>query len=315
MNKISTFTLKALRKLYSKVMFTSSQLNTVCEQNPNIASKLIYEKLNAEQPCMIGRYGSTELTCIVNYIGVNIEKKQVLNYIIGKTNPWWWEKKILNQMQQWSGFFPPTVEKIEQFCELMLEDTKELDILGSWLPIENILNTTLNEKIKINLKYIEPFHGLEPWTRVLKGKKVLVIHPFSETIKNQYNNREFLFENKDILPEFELFVIKAVQSIAGEKTKFESWFEALENMKQQMDNIEYDICLIGAGAYGFPLAAHAKRQRKKAIHMGGVLQVLFGIKGNRFDKLFENYYNKYWIRPTKDETPKNAKNVEDACYW
>lgn len=46
-----------------------------------------------------------------------------------------------------------------------------------------------------------------------------------------------------------------------------------------MDKIDYDICLIGCGAYGFPLAAHAKRKGKKAVHLGGALQLLFGIKG------------------------------------
>lgn len=46
-----------------------------------------------------------------------------------------------------------------------------------------------------------------------------------------------------------------------------------------MDKVEYDVCLIGCGAYGFPLAAHAKRTGHKAIHLGGSLQLLFGIAG------------------------------------
>ena len=50
-------------------------------------------------------------------------------------------------------------------------------------------------------------------------------------------------------------------------------------MKSQMDQTDYDIALIGCGAYGFPLAAHAKRMGKQAIHMGGSLQLLFGIRG------------------------------------
>lgn len=33
---------------------------------------------------------------------------------------------------------------------------------------------------------------------------------------------------------------------------------------------DYDICLIGYSAYGFPLAAHAKRKGKKAVHLGGI---------------------------------------------
>lgn len=51
-------------------------------------------------------------------------------------------------------------------------------------------------------------------------------------------------------------------------------------MKDEIDKQDYDIALIGCGAYGFPLAAHIKRSGKKAIHLGGALQLLFGIKVN-----------------------------------
>ena len=54
-------------------------------------------------------------------------------------------------------------------------------------------------------------------------------------------------------------------------------------MKAQIDKEDFDICLIGAGAYGFPLAAYVKRKGKKAVHLGGALQLLFGIKGSRWE--------------------------------
>jgi len=25
--------------------------------------------------------------------------------------------------------------------------------------------------------------------------------------------------------------------------------------------------------------------------------------------------NEYWIRPSRNETPENAKGVEGGCYW
>jgi len=31
-------------------------------------------------------------------------------------------------MQQWSGFFPANEDKIEKFCELMLQDIPEVDM-------------------------------------------------------------------------------------------------------------------------------------------------------------------------------------------
>ena len=117
----------------------------------------------------------------------------------------------------------------------------------------------------------------------MRGKRVLVVHPFAETIEKQYEKRTLLFKNPETLPQFEsLETIKAVQSIAGNQTNFKDWFEALDYMEKEMDKCNYDIVILGCGAYGFPLAAYAKSQGKKAIYMGGVTQFLFGIKGKRY---------------------------------
>ena len=81
------------------------------------------------------------------------------------------------------------------------------------------------------------------------------------------------------------------------------------------------ICLIGAGAYGLPLAAHVKRMGKKGIHLGGTVQLLFGIKGKRWENNYHKVYdyttlfNEEWVRPNKLEVPQNAQSVEEACYW
>ena len=100
-------------------------------------------------------------------------------------------------------------------------------------------------------------------------------------------------------------------------------------MKDEIDKQDYDIALIGCGAYGFPLAAHIKRSGKKAIHLGGALQLLFGIKGKRWTNptygmkslpfITENYYNNmlndFWTSPAKTEKPLNANNVVGDCFW
>jgi cation diffusion facilitator CzcD-associated flavoprotein CzcO len=85
--------------------------------------------------------------------------------------------------------------------------------------------------------------------------------------------------------------------------------------------MDYDICIIGAGAYGFPLAAHVKRKGKKAIHLGGATQLLFGIKGRRWvdNPLlyypYINLFNEHWCYPLPINKPQSAQKVEDACYW
>jgi hypothetical protein len=168
---------------------------------------------------------------------------------------------------------------------------------------------------------LNPFFCTVPWTKALEGKRILVVHPFVDTIKRQYQKRAFLFAN-NLLPDFELYTIKAVQSIAGNQTDFSTWFDALDYMKSEIDKHDYDICLLGCGAYGFPLAAHIKRMGKKAIHLGGALQLLFGITGKRWENPkynslynYSNLINDYWVRPSASERPAEANKVEGACYW
>jgi len=320
MNKLSIFALKALRKLYTK-SFGKTPEKPVCEQDPDIASQIIYDALVSDKPCMIARFGSTELLCLKNYLGVKNNKGKYLDYICGKAQQWWWEKNIINQMQQWSGFFPAKEDKIEQFCELMIKDMPQVDVLGSWLVDEKLFERELKNCPKINLELLNPYFSNIPWTKALEEKKVLVVHPFANDIMQQYQKRELLFKN-NILPNFELITIKAVQSLAEEETEFKDWFEALDYMKAEIDKVDYDICLIGCGAYGFPLAAHVKRNGKKAVHVGGSLQLLFGIKGKRWENSnynpiynYAQLMNEYWIYPSDDSKPKNANIVENACYW
>lgn len=88
-------------------------------------------------------------------------------------------------------------------------------------------------------------------------------------------------------------------------------------MKKEVDKEDYDVCLIGCGAYGFPLAAYVKRTGKQAVHLGGALQLLFGIRGKRWDNMEDYKYlvNRCWTRPKEDETPQVKDNVENGCYW
>lgn len=324
MNDFSIITLKALRKLYAKT-FGGYQLPPLQrEEDPDKASEMIYNLLSDDKPCMIARFGSTEMSAIINYLGVNSQQHSIWKFIQSKQPEWWWNKNIMNQMQQWSGFFPPTSENMQRFGEMMIADAKEVDLLGSWLKQENLLTHYLISCSKyVWLDFLIPFLSNNPWSRILQGKKVLVIHPFTETIRHQYNQREKLFVNTNVLPTFQsLNTIKAVQSLGGDNTEFKDWFEALQWMKDEMDKTDYEICLIGCGAYGFPLAAHAKRKGKKAIHLGGALQLLFGIRGRRWENPYLNkdydissYMNDFWVRPSAEEKPQNSENVENACYW
>ncbi len=219
-----------------------------------------------------------------------------------------------------AGFFPQDLRLGSDWMKLVMEDIKYIDVLGSYQRLERRLQKELAHTVKIDIhSYIAPYLYEHPWTETLAGKRVLVVSPFTESINRQYERRHLLFDNPSVLPEFaDLFVLKAVQSIAGNPTEFSNWFEALENMKQQMTSIDYDVALIGCGAYGMHLATHAKRMGRIGIHTAGWTQMLFGIYGNRWlndEPQFSRFINEYWVRPSENETPRNSNSIENGCYW
>lgn len=219
-----------------------------------------------------------------------------------------------------AGFFPSDITLGKRWSQLCLNDLPEVDVFGSYQRLEGRLEKQLKHAVKIDIhSYLAPYLYEHPWTEALHGKRVLVVSPFTDSIVKQYARRELLFDNLEVLPEFaELIPLKAVQSIAGTPTDYPDWFAALDNMKTQMSSLDYDVALIGCGAYGMHLAVHAKRMGRIGIHTAGWTQMLFGIYGNRWlhdEPQFKKYINSYWVRPSVDETPANAQAIENGCYW
>lgn len=330
MNKLSYFVLKCLRHAYQGAFGSSvyppSQLCGAIE-----GEGILYNLLSEDKPCMIARYGANELNCVSNYLEIKSGKHNYWKYIKGESHDWIWNEGMLRELHNVAGFFPIEEKSLERFSELMLSDSKDLDVLAVFPAVYHNLphiRTYLPNDIPfIQLVSYDSFLFDTPWTRILEGKDVLVVHPFAELIESQYRKRELLFDDKKVLPQFNLKTIKAVQSMAGVNTNgFKDWFEGLYWMEGEMDKQQYDIVLLGCGAYGFPLAAHAKRTGHKAVHIGGGLQLLFGIKGKRWENpyLANRYHlppnsyidimnNPYWVRPEQYVT-KETLMAEGGCY-
>lgn len=268
----------------------------------------LYEMVLSEKPFAATRFGGTETKTIADVLYTKAGGK--LGGVSDRT---------LTRIMQLSGFFPADKEALSRFVDLYMDCCADIDLLGVWnillqsyLADECVTNAELSE-----LRMFEPYYFEQPWTRALEGKRVVVIHPFAGTIESQYQKRQQLFENKELLPEFELRCVKAVQTLAGNKSEHETWFDALEWMYQKTMDEDFDVALIGCGAYGLPLAVKIKRAGKQAVHVGGSLQLFFGIKGNRWDnhEVIGKLYNDAWVRPSEMEMIKKADVVEGGCYW
>lgn len=280
----------------------------------NQASKHLSELLLSNEPFAAGRFGLFEIAAMRMY-EFGIRKKYTI---------------VMDNIYNCAGFFPNDIELGRHFLDVMIEACKEMDIFAASRQLcENyFINTYMSKNVCVAESFglFEICNLSDCWTKNLKGKKVLVVTPFTESVKSQYKKREKLFPGTNILPEFELLTYRSLMTVGDIRDeRFETWFDALEFMKKEILLLDFDVALLGCGAYGFPLAAEIKRAGKQAIHMGGILQILFGIMGKRWDGTrigneihiredIAKYYNDNWIYPL-EERPKDADKVEYGPYW
>ena len=266
----------------------------------------VADMIKSGKPFMMGRFGAVEL------FNMRVDEFR----LTGK------QEKACEQLSTCAGFFPNDTALLPKFNEVMKDACMATDVLGIW---QNACEDYYIKKYCPNLKgtcrliSIEPWRSKMPWSAALAGKKVLIVHPFEESIQSQYEHFDKLFPGTSILPEFELKTLKAVQT-AGDATdsRFNTWFDALDYMCKECEKIDFDIAILGCGAYGYPLAAHIKKMGKQAIHLGGCLQILFGLKGRRWDEEEPDIvamYNDYWHYPKQSEVPTGSADVEGGTYW
>lgn len=265
----------------------------------------IAERIRSGQPFMIARLGAVELQLC-----------RVFDWSLNKRKP-----SALQQGQLCAGIFPAEEKNGRNFVHVYKESLSRADAVATWR-IEGetyyIRKYMKRDIVTFQISALAVWFHEKPWTEALNGKKVLIIHPLADTISRQYEKRETLFFNSGVLPKFELKVLKAVQTAAGQKDeRFHSWFEALEYMGHQIEQIDFDIALLGCGAYGIPLAARIKDMGKQAVYMGGILQILFGIKGKRWvnNPTYKKLFNEEWVYPDEKDIPVKADQVEQGAYW
>ena len=239
---------------------------------------------------------------------------------------------LLMNSKRLAGVFPANQRDANDFVDLYLHAVKNLDLLGvrnddffsGYFKMERTVVEKARPKALSSIGALSPLGEPESWVKALSGKKVLVIHPFASTIRSQYQqNRSEIYPGKLWLPEFQLEVFAPLQS-AGDENPLggpRSSSDALHAMLREISKIQFDVALIAAGAYGLPLASEIKKSGRVAIHIGGILQLFFGIRGGRFDAVTSQYeylalyHTEAWVRPAPEETPTWNRQVEGGAYW
>ena len=200
-----------------------------------------------------------------------------------------------------------------------------MDFVAQWQPPGSFLEAYEQAFLNRDLpKAVRgSFVGLEPvgaaWQRPLAELRWLVVSPFCETIESQLPKLSLLNIFHGVEPERLAEAAQSCRFVPCPQLPYmappvhRDWLDGLEELKKAIAKQEFDVAIIGAGAWSLPLAAHAKTLGKIGLHLGGTLNLLFGIRGGRFDD--RGFYNDNWIRPVNSERPSNFNLMENGAYW
>ena len=164
------------------------------------ANDLIYEGIMSDKPFALMRNGSVECFVALNKRFIELGVRQD------------YADMVINSGKVAAGIFPASKEIADKFADAYTDAMTQADLAVYWGGLAMCEKYFLREFSKhaviIPSRPLEPFCFKRPWSSALKNKRVLVIHALAETIESQYKNRDKLFSNPDILPEFELKTIK-----------------------------------------------------------------------------------------------------------
>ena len=92
--------------------------------------------------------------------------------------------------------------------------------------------------------------------------------------------------------------------------KTENFHEECEALKNKLKGLDFDIAFLSCGSYAMPLGSFIKNElNKQSIYIGGALNVIFGIYGERFDISFyrKRVNQAYIIDPVENKYFRNNK--------
>ncbi len=278
------------------------------------AHRQIHDLIMQQVPSAFGKIGSVEL------LALKLWRRHANNAKALATAE---GKRVCYKLYKNAGVFPESPASYTDFCQTFTECLAQMDQLAPWFlkgeraalkqyaPNAQLIST--------GPLYLTPIGSTSPshWTQSLRNKTILSVSPFTATIEEQFKRREQIWPgDHPLLPECTLKTLRVPLAASVAPSPYPNWLTGLEALKTQMADIDFDVALIGAGAWSLPLATHAKKLGKIGIHLGGATQVLFGIKGKRWEKSGEPaYYNDVWVRPSATETPSGVNKIESACYW
>jgi len=223
-------------------------------------------------------------------------------------------------MKRNAGIHLPDMASARAYAAAYLLPFQRCKVYASWEPWSHYTPHVKESQDFIQETYQKPqigafvfdiFHYIhEPWTHGLRGKRLLIVSPFVDQIRKQpqaYRNPLF--------PDCTFQYMKPPQTHGIEPSR--PWHEEFADFCAAVDAVDFDVALCSCGGYGNPICGHIYAKGRSAIYVGGVLQMYFGIYGNRWlnerPEMVSMHRSSTWTRPT--EKPQGFDEIEGSCYW
>jgi hypothetical protein len=279
------------------------------EAGAKVICDVIEKALNNDHGALIGRNGTIEL-------------EQMINITSNK----------LHILEKNAGIYPIAIHRIfYRWQEDSIKATQSADVLatGWYEPLKEAEELALerwNVKAKqVPLRSLEPYYvNKDQWTHLLSGHKVAVVTSFAKSASQQVSKLDNIWGSKNLFPsdvEWAWIQTGHPGSVARGRNEWpshvHSWAAAADYVVAEVMKSGARFALIGCGGLGMPIAKMLKDRGIITIVLGGAIQVLFGIKGNRWrtHEVISKFWNDAWVWPSESETPAGADMIEGGCYW
>jgi hypothetical protein len=276
----------------------------------------VLDKLQRDEPVFVSRIGGSDTDAVVDYLRIKETAPDgvaahAAKYIpmVSKFNGFYDRSSSLRVYLNYCDELVRAYESSETLflCNYQLLSLFFKDVLNPVFFKEDFENKkyyrALIERIRARVPALRcyPYQFIEKmvfddhtlfraFSTALVGKKVLVASPFSRSIAENFPRRHSFFRKSYVYPEFDLKLLDTPITYAGlpsELYPHEDWFATTDSLREELSRLDFDVALLCCGSYAMPLGLHIERELgRKAVYVGGVLQLFFGIMGRRYENPF-----------------------------
>jgi len=245
------------------------------------------------------------------------------------------KKLMIKWFYTTSGYYDKTI--ISNYMDAKHDENNDPYVYNEYFKklfdfIKNADSFTFGIHYDKNLKEFKDFmlelnvkqsHSSEIFFSTIKNKKILIISPFAELFKIQYESGNCHKIHNNFPTIDKIYYYTNIYTFFN-KGPHNNILETINFIYNDINNTilnDYDLVIISAGAYSNILAIKFYEKNKDVYTLGAELQNFFGILNGRTKEWFQKNnikikHEEFWITSIPDKyKPKDYMKIENGCYW